>query len=297
MNHHYAWQLGGGACVIPSAGHAIHSSCRASGELSLEATLTPAHLLYTQPANIMGSWRGADDGNFMLAQDGSRLVFRLTTSDEGLPTNDLVLCRLVAARPQHVAVCYRPNELVCYLDGRRVFHDAARRGNFSGWRPNDLLLGGGAGSEDHWDGTLEGVAIYDRFLEEEEVARNAEQYRELLAWRGGVPQVELIGTLVERSAIPTPASIAPQRAALVVTRYRIEDVLHGVLADKHVLVAQWAVLGGEAQPPAQMKIGEERRMTIERLGLNPQLAGVRRSDDFHQGEDPQQPRYYEVSDP
>ena len=30
--------------------------------------------------------------------------------------------------PQHIAVCYRPGELVCYLDGRRVYHDASMRG-------------------------------------------------------------------------------------------------------------------------------------------------------------------------
>jgi hypothetical protein len=38
-------------------------------------------------------------------------------------------------------------------------------------------------------------------------------------------------------------------------------------------------------------------MTIERLGLNPQLSGVPRVDEFHSGDDPQRARYFEVSEP
>jgi hypothetical protein len=297
MNHHFAWVLGGGAYVVPDAGRALRTACRTTGELTIEATITPDHLQLSGPARIITCSRDSHEYNFMLGQEQNRLIFRLLTSDENWRSEDIELCRISAGQPQHVAIAYRPGELVCYLNGRRVFQDARRSGNFRGWLPHELLLGDDAAAERNWAGTLEGVAIYDRFLDEEEIARNAQQYSQVQATRAEVPQVEFVGTLVERSPAPAPQAIAPQRAALIVCRYRIGEVFRGELSGDEVLVAQWAVLNGTAQSPATMPIGTQRRMTIERLGLNPQLAGIERVDAFNNGDDPQQPRYFEVSTP
>lgn len=296
MNHDFAWVLTGGAFVVPDAGRALRTACRATGELTLEATIKPDHLQQRGPAQIISFARDAHEFNFLLGQEENRLLFRLQTSDPRSQSESIDIARLSAARPQHVAVAYRSGELVCYLNGRRVYHDTQLRGGLEKWLPLDLLLGDVA-AEHPWAGTVEGVAIYDRFLSEEEIARNAQQYHEQLAARAKTPQVELSATLIERSPPPTPESIAPQRAALVVSRYRVDEVLRGKLSDDELLIAQWAVLDGVAQSPATIPIGTRRHLTIERLGLNPQLSGVPRVDEFHNGDDPQRARYFEVSEP
>jgi ferric-dicitrate binding protein FerR (iron transport regulator) len=297
MNHDYAWVLQGGAYGVPKAGRAIRNACRTTGELSIEATIAPAHLDQHGPARIITCSQDSHRYNFTLGQEENRLIFRLLTTAADWRSEDIDLCLLSAGQPQHIAVCYRPGELVCFLNGRRVYHDAKSRGNFDNWQTHELLLGNDAAADRNWAGTIEGIAIYDRFLEEDEVAGNAQQYLDVLAMRPTVPQVHLAGTLVARSPLPTPESIAPQRAALVVCRYRVDEVYRGHLPDAEVLVAQWAVLDGQAQPPAAMQIGDKRRMTIERLGLNSQLDGIARIDAFHEGDEPKMARYYEVSDP
>jgi hypothetical protein len=115
--------------------------------------------------------------------------------------------------------------------------------------------------------------------------------------RHKVPQAEIVGTLLETSPIPQPDEIAPASAALVMCRYRIDETDPGELKAGEVLVAQWAVLDGQPQPIATAQIGSQRRMTLERLGLNTQLESIVRVDEFSQGDDPNKPRYYDVSRP
>jgi hypothetical protein len=109
--------------------------------------------------------------------------------------------------------------------------------------------------------------------------------------------MEIAATLLEKSPVPAPGDIAPSPVALVVCRYRVDDVLRGELAEREVLVAQWAVLDRAPQSIADLPLGAKRRMTIERLGLNAQLEGVPRVDEFRTGDDPTRPRYCEISHP
>jgi hypothetical protein len=103
--------------------------------------------------------------------------------------------------------------------------------------------------------------------------------------------------MLARSRVPPLEEIQPGRSALVVCKYRVERVLSGELKPGEILVAQWALLDSQPQPPATIEIGPRRQMVLERFGLNPQLEGYVRSDDFHEGNDPQQPRYYEINRP
>jgi len=210
---------------------------------------------------------------------------------------DIELCRLSAGQPQHVVVTYRPGELVCYLNGRRVYHDGKLQGDFDAWQRWPINVGDEQRGGHDWAGTLQGLAIYDRALGEDEVRRNAEQYRSQLDRRHKVPQVEVVGTLLETSPIPAPDEISPARAALVVCRYRVDEIARGDLDASEVLVAQWAVLDGQPQAIASAQMGSQRRMVLERLGLNAQLENVLRVDEFSQGDVPAKPRYYDISQP
>ena len=204
---------------------------------------------------------------------------------------------MVAGQPQHVAVAFRPGELVCYLNGRRIFHDGRLSGDFRNWQRYAVNVGNNQRRQSDWAGTLEGLAIYDRFLGDDEVLRNAELYHEMITRRPTIGQVEIAATLLEKSPVPAPDEVQPSATALVVSRYRVDGVLRGELPADEVLVAQWAVLDGQPQSIAAMEIGQKRQMTLERLGPNAQLAGIPRVDEFRAGDDPNKPRYYEVSDP
>lgn len=298
LDRHFAWMLDGGSITVPAAGDALRDACRDSGELTIEATVTPRDNKQSGPARIVTLSNNSRQYNFMLGQQDNRLFLRLRTTDEVKPAQqDIELCRLSAGQPQHVAVAYRPGELVCYLNGRRVYHDGQTTGDFANWRRYPLLLGDELRDDRDWRGTIEGFALYDRFLPESEVRRNLEQYRSAIGHRKEVPQWELLGALVERSTTPGPEDIEPRQAALVMCRYRVDRVIRGELDQSEVLVAQWAVLGGEVQPPAQAELGTQRYLVIERLGVNPQLARYDRFDDFSDGDDPKKPRYYDVSQP
>ena len=298
LDHDFAFVLSGGSYALYNASAAVLQSCQRTGELTIETTITPQYARQSSSTCIVGCSAGGEKYNFELGQQGDLLVLRLQTSDE-LAGDDrnIELCRLVAGQPQHVVVAYRPGELVCYLNGRRIYHDGRLSGDFRNWQRYAVTVGDNQRGQRDWAGTLEGLAIYDRFLGDDEVLRNAELYREMITRRPKIPQVEIAATLLEKSPVPAPDEVQPSVAALVVCRYRVDGILRGELSSDEVLVAQWAVLDGQPQSIASMEVGQKRQMTLERLGPNAQLAGVVRVDEFRKGDDPNKPRYYEVSDP
>jgi hypothetical protein len=91
---------------------------------------------------------------------------------------------------------------------------------------------------------LEGIAVYDRALEPGEIQRNAAEYRRRLGARKPVPQIEVRAKLLAKSAVPTLKEVKPYREALLVCKYQVTKVLRDSLADREVLVAQWALLDG-----------------------------------------------------
>jgi hypothetical protein len=218
--------------------------------------------------------------SFSLAQRGDELVFLLRTSVAGPPDyQPVALGRIGAGEPTHVVVSYRPGQLVAYLNGERVLESDAVQGDLGSWSERDLLLfGKGHGSDSNWDGTIEGVALYGRFMEAAEAGANARAYLELLAEREPLERVELRAKLVERSHVPTLKEIVPYREALVMYEYRVLEVLAGELGDETVRVAQWAILGGRLEPAAEREVGEEDRLTLEPFDRNPQVANTYLSD-------------------
>ena len=297
-DRNFALVLGGGSCELPPAKAPLLAACRATGELTIEVTIQPDDLRQSGPARIVTFSADSKKYNFMLGQERHWLVFRLATSEPARGDERVIeLVQLKSDRPQHIVVSYRPGELAAYADGRRVFHDTSITGDFSTWRPYRLALGDEATANRGWSGTLEGLACYDRFMELHEARRNAEQYRQRLWRRPGIPQIEFVGTLVESPPPPTPQGIAPAREALSVAKWRIDRRISGDTDEDEIFVAQWAVLDGKQQPPAELKPGDQRHLIVERLGVNPQLEGVPRFDAFREGDDPDRPRYYEISRP
>jgi hypothetical protein len=81
--------------------------------------------------------------------------------------------------------------------------------------------------------------------------------------------------LVAAGDVPAPASIAPYRNALVVNGYEIVRVVEGDAAPGPLAVAQWAIRDARVLPGAERRVGEVRRLVVERYAAHPELEGER----------------------
>lgn len=266
LDRHYAIELAGGSFPIEGADAALLAACRKSGELTLEATLRPDDLTQSGPARIVTLSSNASSRNFTFGQQADQLVLRLRTPKTGdNGTNpETPLCRLAAGEATHVIVSYRPGRLLCWANGRKVLDTAKVQGDLSNWSPHRLLFGDEADGQRDWAGTLEGVALYSRALDEREAMANWQGTRALLAARKPVPRLELEAKLLAVSRFPTLANLGLYGEALVVYEY-------GILGDKRLRVAHWAYLDRKPMPIRQRKVGTACRLTLEPFNAHPQL--------------------------
>ena len=89
----------------------------------------------------------------------------------------------------------------------------------------------------------------------EEVQAEAAAYRNIIATRKPVEQLEVEGKLLWASKIPTVKEIQPYTQGLAVFEYEVEKVLSGKYASKTVRVAHWVILDREWQRIAQSPKG------------------------------------------
>ena len=242
-----AMSLQGGVLFALDAGMGVYSGCTKAQQLTVEAVVTPANLYQgwkEHPHWIMAcaSGRSMSDVNFLLGQEGRKLVFCLKQNpapddDEAEPSVKRVeLCELPEGRPTHVVISYEPGRFACYVNGKQVVQTDEVTGSLE-WRPlpfdTGLSFGGGKnwGGIGHppWRGELEGIAIYSRAVDAEEAAKNFAAYDAMIKARPVVRRVELRGRLVEKSTVPDLGQIAPYRDALVVYEYEVEKVLEAAL--------------------------------------------------------------------
>jgi hypothetical protein len=284
LDHHHAMDVSGGYFHVREFGRRVVGGFRATNSVTVQATVQPASLeLDPQEglAEIVALSHQEDAESFALAQRGDELVVLLLTSETGLREHEPVtLGRIPASEPTHVIFSYRPGRLVGYLNGERVLDTDVVQGDLSPWAEEDLLQFGigRRGESSNWDGTIEGVAIYTRFMEAAEAADNALAYLELIGEREPLEQLELRAKLVARSHVPTLKEIVPYREALVMYEYEVLEVLAGELGDQTVRVAHWAILGSHRQSAAERELGEEDRLTLEPFDRNPQVAETYLSD-------------------
>jgi hypothetical protein len=93
--------------------------------------------------------------------------------------------------------------------------------------------------------------------------------------RAPAEKISLTGKLVETTPVPTPESIAPYKKALVVSTYEVEQVTHGKLEAKKILVAQWGILDGKVIPGRDVTIGKSYPLLVEKFSAHPELEGER----------------------
>ena len=275
LDHHWVMVPGSGRFEAdPEDAARLAQALKDTNELSLELTLS--NRKDTASASLV-SFADARQQNFRLEQRRGRLVFHLRTGSRGRKANPRVeLEAPVAGRPHHIVLTYSPARLSLFVDGEKRVELGAEtiRGDFFHWRTLPLSFGGGEESL-----RLEGVAIYDRVLDEEEVANSFERYRAEKVARPAVRRVKLEARLVERTPAPRLEEISPYREALAVFTYEVVRVVAGELAPggpvpDRVRVAHWSILDGDRLGINDRSLGQTYQLELEPFEANPQLASL-----------------------
>jgi hypothetical protein len=123
--------------------------------------------------------------NFTLAQEKDTLIFRLRTKitdPNGILPHLAVPGVFSPGTLQHIAVTYDGRKEQIYVDGKLVKTASILSGGLSNWsRHHFLVLGNEMTANRPWRGILYRVALYNRALRAEEIARN---HRESIAPTG-----------------------------------------------------------------------------------------------------------------
>lgn len=151
------------------------AAAKASGEVTIEAWITPGKASQSGPARIVTLSQDTSRRNFTLGQDGDRwdVRFRTTKTDQnGLPSL-AGPSKSVHVRRTHVVYTFdRTGTARLYVDGKQTA-EKQLGGDLSNWDDNyRLAVGDELTGERRWDGAVHFVALYNRALSAEEVAQN-----------------------------------------------------------------------------------------------------------------------------
>ncbi|MCH7725829.1 MAG: FecR domain-containing protein, partial [Planctomycetes bacterium] len=174
--------LEGGAFVADDSEKTMYAAFRHSSEITIMATIRPEGLEQSGPARVISCATDTNRYNFMIGQKEDRLVawFRTTGKDA---LAEIELSGLSIGEANHVVISYKPGRLVCYLNGEKFKDIKNIQIDFANWAGHPLVFGDDFEEGHPWNGTLEGIAIYNRFLDEDEVLANTAEYRQLIQSR------------------------------------------------------------------------------------------------------------------
>jgi hypothetical protein len=153
-----------GAFIAPmETARAITDACRKSGQLRVEAVITPANKTSSGPARIISLSTDGHHRNFTIGQERDHFILRLRTprTGENGTSPETRLCSLTPGAPHHLIVMYRDNVVVCFLNGKKVLTSDKVRGDFSNWNSKMVLIFGDEWSTHrYWKGSIRNVRIH-----------------------------------------------------------------------------------------------------------------------------------------
>ena len=292
--HHHDMLLEGGVFLADEkSSREVMKRCAASGEISLEATVTPSSLRDEGSRTILAVASPGGSAALSVRQDGARVTALVGDAHAALKRQPIELFTLRAARPHHVLVSYVPARrdanLVCHLDGARVLATAAPRISLARWTRARLSFGGVESGGARWTGRIEGVAVYDRAVDGGRARRHHRAYAHVIADRELPERVVLRGVRTAVSTLPDPG---PYPLALIVDAYAVQKVESGTLDAERILVAHWGVLNGRPQRDvASRGDGRALRLVLEPFSAHPELKDLKLVDDVCEFD---LPLYYDV---
>lgn len=182
------------------------------------------------------------------------------------------LGKAVPGKPIHIVITGKPGTLHAYIDGKRTVANADWSPDFKLWRDGPMRFGADVDNRDPAGGMMEAVALYDRFLGEEEVARKHTLVRKRLAARQAPEPLVVEATLQKTLPAPDAQTLGTYKRALVVYDYQVNNVLKGAYAGKTLRVAHWAVLDRKpSKLLAARKIGDKVTLTLDKFDDHAEL--------------------------
>lgn len=154
----------------------LTDACWITGELSVELWCRPRSFDQTGPARMFTLSRDGGQRNWTIGQENDTLVARLRTPATGPngTTGQVNVAQGLTAGPCHIAFTRDIDGTArIYLNGK-LATEASIAGTLANWDESMLLAVGNELTEDRpWRGRVHLVALYDRALDELEIARNA----------------------------------------------------------------------------------------------------------------------------
>jgi Concanavalin A-like lectin/glucanases superfamily len=275
--------LGGAFVPDGTFNKEIRDACKESDQIAIEAIVTTSRVPQFGPARIISLSRNSAKRNFTFGQDGDSLTLRLQTSNTSRNGMDFKLASIQAGIPYHVVVTYKRGLLVCYLNGKVASQTSFEKGSFDKWHGSSysLIFGNEVGGVRPWEGYLDSVAIYGRFIDEQEAAKKFELAGARIAGRPRIERTIVKAEMLDKVDSPPVEAITPYRRALVINRYRVREANDSALVNQTVQVAEWALL--DAKIPmsyARARPGEVREMSLEPYDAHPQLESERLASDM-----------------
>ena len=283
---------GGGFDLSPGSNYRILDGIKKTHQFSFEIVVASADLAQSKgtddkPVAIVDWGYGWRNGNFWLFQEKDKLLVGLSKTHGDDKPEVFEMATLPDTKPHHVIVSVAAKRLALHLDGRKVKEIDPSPAVFMETGPPPILLAAHSPDchKNIWRGTFEYLAMYNRFIEEPEAAKNAAVVAASLAQRKALPQIEVQATLVAQSKLPQPGDIAPYRNVLVVNEYSVEQVLKGSYAPKTIRVAQWGMIDLKPTPLAAQAPGTSGKLVLERFSDHDELESELISDTLEENFD------------
>lgn len=267
----FALSTGGGWGETGEAGRKIGVALAKSGQLGVEVTLTPQE---DQQGRIV-SLSAGDQPGLIVAQQGGDLLVHTAHGDAAAWPG-----LLVAGKPLHLVLNATGDGLELFAGGKSL---GKKPGKFNPAEAaiDTLQFGDPAGG---WHGILEGLAIYDRPLQDSEIAANSRLAEDRSNKRtAATDRLVVEGKLDQTTEIPAPDSLGAYRRALVVNTYSVERVDRGKYGPDRVLVAEWAILDRTLVKQYNPTALPER-LVLEKFNDHPELEGERQMMDVFEPE-------------
>lgn len=276
---------------VRGASEQISARIRNTGAFTLIATLTPEGRTNHAAAIIAGiTPRGGQ--NFILFQEGRSVYLRLRTARTGSSGIRVRLGRPARDRPSQITIRFDGKELTAWVNGEITRRTRSTRGALSNWNAMTLRFGNDALGDHPWRGVLEGIAIYDRALGDDDVSHNWRRYQGRLSKRPATKKTLVRVRPTACSHLPTPKEIAPYKKALAICDYRVLEVERGSCKARRIRVAHWAILDGKKIDLPQARRDWSLRMRIEPWEQHPELESIYVSSTLP--EDFDVPLYYDM---
>lgn len=208
----------------------------------------------------------------------------LTLSAKGISYS---MGNIKAGDPIHLAGSFQDEKWILYRNGNALETESIDKGDSGKTTAKGLGIGDG-----HWDGKVEGLAIYGRELKAEEVASDFANLKAKTLSRKPAHRVKLRGKLVEMTEVRGVEELDTYRRALLVYTYEVEKVIEGKYDQSKVFVNHWSIMDKEPLKSIPRKLGQTYLLEIEHLKEHPELTGERRWNDSFSKD-----QYYDITTP